>query len=124
MSTPLRRVRGLGSARDGTSHFWRQRLTAVANLILVPPLVVLIALLAGADHATVTRTLAHPLVALALFLLLLSAVLHMRIGMQVIIEDYVHAEGAKLVLLVLNTFFSIVIGAAIALAVLKLSFDS
>jgi len=124
MATPLRNVRGLGSAREGTDHFWRQRLTAIANLILVPPLVVLLAALAGADHATAARTLAYPLVALPLLLLVLSGIVHMRIGMQVIIEDYVHGEGSKLMLLMLNTFFSILVGAMCTFAVLKLSLGS
>jgi succinate dehydrogenase / fumarate reductase membrane anchor subunit len=124
MGTPLRNVRGLGSAKEGADHFWRQRLTAVANLVLVPLLVALLAALAGADHATVTRTLAHPLVALPLLLLVVSGIVHMRIGMQTIIEDYVHGEGAKVVLLMLNTFFSILVGATCAFAVLKLSFGS
>jgi succinate dehydrogenase / fumarate reductase membrane anchor subunit len=124
MGTPLRSVRGLGSARQGADHFWRQRLTAVANLILVPLMVVLLAALAGGDHATVARTLAHPLVALPLLLLVLSGIVHMRIGMQVIIEDYAQGEGTKVVLLMLNTFFSFLIGATCMFAVLKLSFGA
>ena len=124
MATPLRNVRGLGSAREGAGHFWRQRVTAVANLILVPPMVVVLAMLAGADHATVARTLAHPLVALPLLLLVLSAIVHMRIGMQAIIEDYIHGDGSKIVLLMLNTYFSILVGATCTFAVLKLSFGS
>jgi succinate dehydrogenase / fumarate reductase membrane anchor subunit len=124
MATPLKSVRGLGSAKAGADHFWRQRLTAVANLLLVPLLVALLAALAGADHATVTRALAHPLVALPLLLLVASGIVHMRLGMQTIIEDYVHGEGSKIVLLMLNTFFSILVGATCAFAVLKLSFGS
>jgi succinate dehydrogenase / fumarate reductase membrane anchor subunit len=122
--TPLKNVIRLGSAKEGADHFWRQRVTAAANLILVPLLVALIVTLAGADHATVKRTLAHPLIALPLLLLVVSGILHMRIGMQVIIEDYVQGEGTKIVLLVLNTFFAILVGAISIFAVLKLSFGA
>lgn len=124
MRTPLKNVRRLGSAREGAQHFWQQRLTAVANLILIPLLVVLVVSLVGADHATVRRTLANPLVAVGFLLLILSGVIHMRLGMQVIIEDYVHGDGAKIVLLMLNTFFCVAVGLAAALAILKLSFGA
>jgi succinate dehydrogenase / fumarate reductase membrane anchor subunit len=122
MITPLKRVRGLGSAHAGPEHFLRQRLTAVANLVLIPFAVGLIATLAGADLATVKATLAHPVVAIALIVMVLSMAVHMRIGMQVIIEDYVHAEGAKMLTLAANTFFSWAVAAVAIFAVLKLSF--
>jgi succinate dehydrogenase / fumarate reductase membrane anchor subunit len=124
MITPLKRVRGLGSAHAGPEHFLRQRVTAVANLLLIPFAVGLIATLAGTDLATVKATLANPVVAIALIVLVLSMAIHMRIGMQVIIEDYVHAEGSKIVLLAANTFFSWAVAAVAIFAVLKLSFGS
>jgi len=122
MITPLKRVRGLGSAHEGADHFLRQRLTAAANLILIPFAVGLIATLAGADLATVKATLANPVVAIALIVMVLVSAVHMRIGMQVIIEDYVHAEGAKMLTLAANTFFSWAVAAVAIFAVLKLSF--
>ena len=122
MITPLKRVRGLGSAKQGPGHFVKQRLTAAANLVLVPFAVGLIATLAGTDLATVKATLSHPAVAIALVVLILSTAVHMRIGMQVIIEDYVHAEGTKVLLLLANTFFSAAVAAIAIFAVLKLSF--
>jgi succinate dehydrogenase / fumarate reductase membrane anchor subunit len=122
MRTPLKEVRGLGSAKEGADLFWKQRLTGAANVFLSIFAVVLIVKLAGADHAAVKATLSRPLVALPLLLFIASATIHMRIGMAVIIEDYVHAEGLKVALLMLNSFFSILVGAASALAVLKLSF--
>jgi succinate dehydrogenase membrane anchor subunit len=122
MITPLKRVRGLGSAHEGPGHFLRQRLTAAANLILIPFAVGLIATLAGADLGTVKATLANPAIAIALIVLVLSSAVHMRIGMQVIIEDYVHDEGSKMLLLLGNTFFSAAVAAIAIYAVLKLSF--
>jgi succinate dehydrogenase / fumarate reductase membrane anchor subunit len=124
MRTPLKSVRYLGSAAEGAEHFWRQRLTAVANAILVPVFVGLIVTLAGADYATVRQTLAHPIVAVLLLLLVLSGITHMRLGMQVIVEDYVVSEGGKIALLMLNTFFAIAVGMTCVFAVLKLSFGS
>jgi succinate dehydrogenase / fumarate reductase, membrane anchor subunit len=120
--TPLARVRGLGAAREGTEHFWQIRVTAIAAMLLAPILLVVILSLIGADYATTRRVLGHPLVAVPLLLMLLASLQHMRLGMQAIIEDYVHAEGGKLVLLMLNTFFTILVGAACAFAVLRLSF--
>ena len=122
MITPLKRVRGLGSAHEGPNHFLRQRLTAAANLILIPFAVGLIATLAGADLATVKATLANPAIAIALIVLVLSSAVHMRIGMQVIIEDYVHDERHKLFLLMANTFFTVAVALASAFAILMLSF--
>lgn len=122
MITPLKRARGLGSAKEGPEHFLKQRVTAALNLILVPFAVGLIATLAGADLAAVKATLAHPGVAIALIVLVLSMAVHMRIGMQVIIEDYVHGEGAKMLLLLANTFFTLGVAAIAIFAVLKLSF--
>ena len=121
MRTPLKNVRRLGSAKEGANHFWHQRVTAVANVVLVSFLLVLVVSLVGADHATVKRALSNPLVALGLLLLIGSGVYHMRLGMQVIIEDYVTGEGSKIALLMLNTFFAIAVAAASIMAVLRLT---
>lgn len=121
MRTPLKEVRRLGSAKEGADHFWTQRVTAAANLLLAIFAIWLAISLTGADHATFKETIGKPLVALPLMLFLVSAAIHMKIGMQVIIEDYVHGEGAKVVLLMLNTFFAIAVAAAGALSILKLS---
>lgn len=122
MTTPLKRARGLGSAHEGAGHFVKQRVTAAANLVLFAFGVGLIATLAGTDLATVKATMAHPLVAIALIALIVSMTVHMRIGMQVIVEDYVHGEGAKALLLLANTFFAAAVAVVSIFAVLKLSF--
>jgi succinate dehydrogenase / fumarate reductase, membrane anchor subunit len=121
MRAPLRQVRGLGSAKSGTEHFWRQRLTAMANIPLTIGFVVVVASLRGRNHAAVVQILGSPLVAVLMLLFILSASIHMRIGMQVIIEDYVHDDFAKFTLLIANTFFAIVVALTSALAILKLS---
>ncbi|APG92758.1 succinate dehydrogenase, hydrophobic membrane anchor protein [Sinorhizobium americanum] len=122
MRTPLGKVRGLGSAKEGTDHFWRQRLTAVSNIPLLIFFVFFVARYAGASHAELLAALANPFVAVILGLVVASALIHMRIGMQVIIEDYVHAEGVKIALLMLNTFFAIAIGGLFLFAILKIAF--
>jgi len=122
LSTPLARVRGLGSARSGTGHFWRQRLTAVANVPLTIAFVVIVVGLLGRNHAAVVQILGSPLVAVIMLLFITSVCIHMRIGMQVIVEDYVHEEGLKLFLLMANTFFTAAVALAAAFAILMLSF--
>jgi succinate dehydrogenase / fumarate reductase membrane anchor subunit len=122
MRTPLRRVRGLGSAREGTGHFFKQRLTALSNILLVLFAVGLIVSLAGQPHEQVRATLANPFVTLVLILFLVSVLYHMRLGMQVIIEDYVHGEGVKVLLIALNIFFTFAVGAASVFALLKIAF--
>ncbi|BAB50962.1 succinate dehydrogenase, hydrophobic membrane anchor protein [Mesorhizobium erdmanii] len=122
MRTPLAKVRGLGSAREGTGHFWRQRLTAIANIPLTLFFVGFLIALNGAGYAEVRAALANPFVGLMLALVLISGLIHMRLGMQVIIEDYITSEGLKLATIALNTFFTVAVGVASIFALLKLAF--
>lgn len=122
MRTPMAKVRGLGSAREGTLHFWRQRLTAIALVPLILFFVGFLVCMNGANYDEVRAALSHPVVALIFMVMLVTGLIHMRLGMQVVIEDYVHGEGSKLALLMLNTFFTIAVGVASIFALAKLSF--
>ena len=122
MRTPLSKVRGLGSAHSGTGHFWLQRLTAVANVPLVIAFLVIVVSLVGRGHAAVIGKLANPLIAVVILAALISILTHMRIGMQVIIEDYVHSEGRKVVATMANTFFTVAVGLVAVYALLKINF--
>ena len=119
--TPLARVRGLGSAKDGTGHFWWIRVTSVLLAFLTIHSVGLAVGLIGVDYATARAALGRPINAIPLLLLILAGVYHMWLGMQVIIEDYVHSEGPKVLWLMLNWIFSAVVGLTCVFAVLKLS---
>lgn len=124
MRTPLSRVRGLGTAKTGTAHFWRQRLTALALVPLGLFLLASIVALAGADYETARAYLSSPVVSILFLGLILAGVYHMYLGMQVIIEDYVHGAGTKLAALIGNGFFSFLVGLAAAYAALKLGLGS
>ena len=120
--TPLARVRGLGASRSGTTHFWHERLTAVASIPLTVAFVVIVISLLGRNHAATLQILGSPLVAILMLLFIVTNVYHMWLGMQVIIEDYVHHEVRKLALLMANTFFCVGIGVASVYALLKIGF--
>ena len=120
MTTPLARVRHYGSAHEGATHFWRQRLTGAANAILVVGAVIVIVMAIGRPYAEVAALFSSPLVAALFVLLFVSAAIHMRIGMQVIVEDYVQNEATKVVLLVASTFFCVAVAAAAIAALVKL----
>jgi succinate dehydrogenase / fumarate reductase membrane anchor subunit len=122
LRTPLARVGGLGAARSGTSHFWWQRMTAVSNVPLTLAFVVILVSLLGRNHAAAQQILGTPLVAIVMLLFIASVTFHMRLGMQVVIEDYVHGEVLRPFLIMANTFFAVAVGISGAYAILKLSF--
>ena len=122
MRTPLGRVRGFGSARSGTEHFWHERLTAVALVPLSFAAVLIVLSLLGRNHAAVVQILGSPIVAIVMLLFIGTMAYHMKLGMQVVIEDYVHEDASKFALLIGNSFFCVVVALAAAYAILKLSF--
>jgi succinate dehydrogenase / fumarate reductase membrane anchor subunit len=121
MRTPLGRVRNLGSSHSGTKDFWRQRLTAVAMIVLIVPMVVVMMMLLGRNQAGAAQILGSPPIAVLMLLFITASIWHMKIGMQVVIEDYVHDEKLKLVSIMANNFFSVTVALAAAYAIFKLS---
>jgi succinate dehydrogenase membrane anchor subunit len=121
MRTPLGRVRNLGAAHSGTSDFWRQRLTGVAMTLLMLPVIVVVMMLLGRNQAGAAQILGSLPIALILLFFIFASAWHMKIGMQVVIEDYVHNEKLKLVAIMLNNFFSIAVALTSTYAILKLS---
>lgn len=121
MRTPLARVRFLGSAHSGTEHFWKQRVTAVALVALTIIFVSIVIGLLGRNHAAAAQILGSPFVAITIMLFVIASTYHMWLGMQVIIEDYVHSD-LKLTMIMCNTFFCFVIALSCIYALVKLSF--
>lgn len=122
MRTPLGRVLGLGAGRTGTEDFWLQRMTAIASIPLTIAGLVLVISLTSRSYPAVKQILASPLVAVLMILFIISIVMHMKIGVQVVIEDYVYDKNQKFTLLMLNVFFAWAIGLACVFAILKISF--
>jgi succinate dehydrogenase / fumarate reductase membrane anchor subunit len=121
MRTPLARVRNLGASHSGTSDFWRQRVTAVAMVLLILPVIIVVMMLLGSNQAGAKLVLGSPVVAIIMLLFIIASAWHMKIGMQVVIEDYVHGEKVKLAAIMANNFFSIAVALASIYAILKMS---
>jgi succinate dehydrogenase / fumarate reductase membrane anchor subunit len=121
MRTPLSRVRALGASHTGTGDFWRQRVTAVAMVLLIVPVIVVVMLLLGRNQAGAAQILGSVPIAIILLLFIIASTVHMKIGMQVVIEDYVHNEKVKLASIMANNFFCIAVALASIYAILKLS---
>jgi succinate dehydrogenase / fumarate reductase membrane anchor subunit len=122
MRTPLGRVRGLGSAKSGTEAFWLQRMTAIASIPLTLAGLVLVISLTGRSYPAVRQILGSPLIAVLMMLFVIANALHMKIGVQVVIEDYFPDKNQKLTLVMLNNFFACGVGLACIFAILKISF--
>ena len=121
MRPPLARVLGYGSASEGAHHWWIQRMTSLALIPLAIWFVVSLIALPATNHAVLTDWLTHDWNALLLVMFGLIATRHSQLGVQVVIEDYVHSPGVKTPALILNTFAHILIAAASAYAVLKIA---
>ena len=119
--TALYNVRGLGSAKSGTHHFWMQRVTALALLPLMPWLAWTIARLSGHDYETAIAWISSPTTSVLLIASLLALIYHAKLGLQVVIEDYIHAEGVKFISLIALKFVCLLLALASVLAVLRIS---
>ncbi|MEQ8229956.1 MAG: succinate dehydrogenase, hydrophobic membrane anchor protein [Rhodospirillales bacterium] len=124
MRSPLSRVRGLGAAHEGVAHWWAQRLTGIALVPLTLWFIWAVSGLLGADLAAMTAWVGTGQNAVLLILLIVSGMYHAQLGLQVVVEDYVHAEGAKTVTLILIKLGAIFLGVINIFAVLKLTFGS
>lgn len=121
--TPLAKAKGLGASGGGTDHFWHHRISSVSNALLIIPFIVIVAMIAGRPYPEVVAIVSHPVVAILLALFIVSVTYHMRLGMQIVIEDYVHGKGAKFAAVIANTFFAILIAVSCIFAILKISFS-
>ncbi|WP_430912384.1 succinate dehydrogenase, hydrophobic membrane anchor protein [Methylobacterium sp. sgz302541] len=117
--TPRARVRGLGAAGHGAGHWWIQRVTAAANVPLMIAFVIVVAMMAGRPYPEAAALVANPLVAVILILAVVSVCIHMRLGMQVVIEDYLHDHVLKYAALLANTFYAVAVAAACLYAILR-----
>ncbi len=122
--TPLGRVRGLGSAKEGTEHFWAQRVTAIALVPLALWFVASLAVYTGADHATAKAWLAEPFSAVVMVLLVVTGFHHAQLGLQVVIEDYVSTEWIKVFSIIVVKLGALALGVAAIFSVLKIAFGS
>jgi succinate dehydrogenase / fumarate reductase membrane anchor subunit len=116
-------VRGLGSAKEGAEHWWRQKLTAGSNLVLMVWFIVSLALLPGYDYATLSMWLASPWAAVPMILLVISVFTHFRLGLQVVIEDYQH-DASRVVLLVLVDYFTLAAAVLAIFSILRVAFTA
>ncbi len=122
--TPLGRVRGLGSAKEGTEHFWAQRVTAIALVPLALWFVASLAAYTGADHATAKAWLAEPFSAVVMILLVVAGFHHAQLGLQVVIEDYVSTEWVKVFSIIVVKLGALALGVAAIFSVLKIAFGN
>jgi succinate dehydrogenase / fumarate reductase, membrane anchor subunit len=122
LRTPLSRARGLGSAKEGVHHFWAQRITAVALIPLVAWFAISLIMMSGADYAVVRAWISSPAVMVLLVLTIVIGLHHGQLGMQVVVEDYVHNDGMKLALIVLMRFIAVFFGLAAIVAILRIGF--
>ena len=122
LRTPLSRARGLGSAKQGVHHWWAQRITAVALIPLVAWFAISLIMMSGADYAVVRAWIGSPVVMVLLTLTIVIGLHHGQLGMQVVVEDYVHSEGLKLALIVLLRFIAVFFGLAAIVAILRIGF--
>ena len=124
LRTPLARARGLGSARVGVHHWWAQRLTAIALIPLVVWFAISLVMMSGADYGAVRAWIGSPMVMVLLILTIAVGLHHGQLGLQVVIEDYVHGDGSKLALIVAVRFVAVLFGLAAIVAVLRIGFGS
>ncbi len=121
MRTELGKVRGIGPAHEGTSHFWKQRLTAISNLPLVIFLIWFVMAHLGASRADVVAAVKNPFEAIGLGLAMISICWHMKLGLQIVVEDYVHAPSLKITSLILVNFYAFGLAIVALYAILKMN---